>query len=309
MGPASLSTELAPRSGASRDERGLTLIEIIVVIAIIALVVGVAVAGSMQLPSARLAALDDDDRQRDQASPTRARPRRRATAPRVRSRRQEDLARGERRADARPVEGQDGDRRRRPGDRGREEAPRRGREDHQGPADPQAALPRRSRSYGFGDVGVDARAASRSQRGITFRSVQTAHDDAARTSGRAYLYFWPGGQTERAAIQLRIGDSIDGRSTRSRILVSPAHREGHRQGRTAGAPAPHRRRRRLRAPRHELVSHAVQARGFSLLEVHGRVALFGAVVTTILSAQAGLVAGNKSRVEHEPGDRGSRAAR
>src|SRR5271166_2959446 len=35
-------------------------------------------------------------------------------------------------------------------------------------------------------------------------------------------------------------------------------------------------------------------RGFSLLEVMVAVALFGAVVTTILSAQAGLVAGNKS---------------
>jgi general secretion pathway protein I len=35
-------------------------------------------------------------------------------------------------------------------------------------------------------------------------------------------------------------------------------------------------------------------RGFSLLEVLMAVALFGAVVTTILSAQAGLVAGNKS---------------
>jgi general secretion pathway protein I len=37
-----------------------------------------------------------------------------------------------------------------------------------------------------------------------------------------------------------------------------------------------------------------KARGFSLLEVLMAVALFGAVVTTILSAQAGLVAGNKS---------------
>jgi general secretion pathway protein I len=36
------------------------------------------------------------------------------------------------------------------------------------------------------------------------------------------------------------------------------------------------------------------ARGFSLLEVMMAVSLFGAVVTTILSAQAGLVAGNKT---------------
>jgi general secretion pathway protein H len=39
-------------------------------------------------------------------------------------------------------------------------------------------------------------------RGIAFRSVQTAHDDAPRTQGRAYIYFWPGGRTERATIQL-----------------------------------------------------------------------------------------------------------
>jgi len=57
-------------------------------------------------------------------------------------------------------------------------------------------------------------------RGIKFRSVQTAHDDAARTEGRGYLYFWPGGQTERATIQLRIGDSEDDGDTVS-LLVSP----------------------------------------------------------------------------------------
>lgn len=38
---------------------------------------------------------------------------------------------------------------------------------------------------------------------ITFRAVQTGHDAEPITKGRAYLYFWPGGQTERAAIQLR----------------------------------------------------------------------------------------------------------
>ena len=39
-------------------------------------------------------------------------------------------------------------------------------------------------------------------RGIKFREVQSEHDDMPRTKGRAYLYFWPGGQTERAAIEL-----------------------------------------------------------------------------------------------------------
>lgn len=38
--------------------------------------------------------------------------------------------------------------------------------------------------------------------GITFREVQTAHDAEPRKTGRAYVYFWPGGLTERAVIQL-----------------------------------------------------------------------------------------------------------
>jgi general secretion pathway protein H len=58
------------------------------------------------------------------------------------------------------------------------------------------------------------------QRGITFRQVQSAHDDAPITSGRAYLYFWPGGTTERASIQIRIGDSDEEYETLS-LMVSP----------------------------------------------------------------------------------------
>src|SRR5208283_4099676 len=42
------------------------------------------------------------------------------------------------------------------------------------------------------------------------------------------------------------------------------------------------------------IPHSAFRRGFSLLEVMVAVALFGAVVTTILSAQAGLVAGNQT---------------
>jgi general secretion pathway protein H len=61
-------------------------------------------------------------------------------------------------------------------------------------------------AYGFGDVEA-GKGGRPLQHGITFRSVQTTHDDSARTSGRAYLYFWPGGRTELASIQLRIGDS------------------------------------------------------------------------------------------------------
>jgi general secretion pathway protein H len=41
--------------------------------------------------------------------------------------------------------------------------------------------------------------------GIKFRRIQTSHDPEEKKEGRAYLYFWPGGQTERASIQLRVG--------------------------------------------------------------------------------------------------------
>ena len=55
---------------------------------------------------------------------------------------------------------------------------------------------------------------------IGFRSIQTTHDDSPRLSDRAYLYFWPGGQTERASIQLRIGDSTEDYETLT-LLVAP----------------------------------------------------------------------------------------
>lgn len=42
---------------------------------------------------------------------------------------------------------------------------------------------------------------------VRFIKVQTEHDEEAITGGLAYLYFWPGGVTERAIVQLgRRGD-------------------------------------------------------------------------------------------------------
>jgi general secretion pathway protein H len=55
--------------------------------------------------------------------------------------------------------------------------------------------------------------------GIRFRSIQTSHDADARTGGRAYLYFWPGGMTERAVVQLAVGDKADAEVLS--VLVSP----------------------------------------------------------------------------------------
>src|SRR4051812_15102930 len=60
--------------------------------------------------------------------------------------------------------------------------------------------------------------------GVQFISIQTEHDDEPRSTGRAYLYFFPGGTTERAAVQLkRRGDdtgmtvSISGLTGRAKV--------------------------------------------------------------------------------------------
>ncbi len=58
------------------------------------------------------------------------------------------------------------------------------------------------------------------ERGIKFREVQTAHDEEPRKEGRAYLYFWPGGQTERASIQLRAGEATEDKDAIT-LFVAP----------------------------------------------------------------------------------------
>lgn len=37
---------------------------------------------------------------------------------------------------------------------------------------------------------------------VRFVQVETGHEEQPSTEGRSYIYFWPGGQTERAAIQV-----------------------------------------------------------------------------------------------------------
>lgn len=58
------------------------------------------------------------------------------------------------------------------------------------------------------------------ERGIRFLQVETGHQDEPVRQGRAYLYFWPGGQAERAAIQLRISTS-DADQDVMTLIVSP----------------------------------------------------------------------------------------
>jgi hypothetical protein len=62
-------------------------------------------------------------------------------------------------------------------------------------------------------------------RNIHFRAVQTEHDNKPRDKGRAYLYIWPGGGTERAAIQIERMNSDEVLS----VLVSPLTGRAHIQ--------------------------------------------------------------------------------
>lgn len=58
------------------------------------------------------------------------------------------------------------------------------------------------------------------EKNIRILQIETGHQDLPQKTGRAYLYFWPGGQTERAAIQIMIKDSqIDADSMT--VLVAP----------------------------------------------------------------------------------------
>lgn len=56
---------------------------------------------------------------------------------------------------------------------------------------------------------------------IQFWQVETGHQEAPIREGHAYLYFFPGGQTENAAIQLRISNA-DEDDTSSFLTVTVA---------------------------------------------------------------------------------------
>lgn len=58
--------------------------------------------------------------------------------------------------------------------------------------------------------------------GVRFLSIDTAHQDAPAEEDRAYLYFWPGGQTERAAIQIVLGNPAEADPERDIMTVTVA---------------------------------------------------------------------------------------
>ena len=94
-----------------------------------------------------------------------------------------------------------------------------------GPQQPRPAF-RPTKAFGFNaEAGKPGRELPS---GIRFAQVETAHDDLPSTSQRAYLYFWPGGQTERATIQLTKSrldpterpDRLDDRDVMT-VLIAP----------------------------------------------------------------------------------------
>jgi general secretion pathway protein H len=67
-----------------------------------------------------------------------------------------------------------------------------------GPAPPR---PQFTPTKAFGFDPDEGKTGKELETGIRFLQVETGHQEDPETE-RAYLYFWPGGQTERAAIQL-----------------------------------------------------------------------------------------------------------
>jgi general secretion pathway protein H len=87
-----------------------------------------------------------------------------------------------------------------------------------GPHPPRASFHPIKAELGFSD-GTGAKGPRPLDRGITFREIQTMHDDLPRTEGRAYLYFWSGGQTELGTIQVRVGHSEDPGDTLTLVIA------------------------------------------------------------------------------------------
>ena len=206
---------MPPRRASSR---GLTLIEIFVVIAIMALVAGVAVAGSNQLPSAKLRGSATMIASAIKVGYTRAT----ATSRDLRLVMDMDTQKIWLEQSDIPMlvqsKGKEASLGSDPMTDKEKEAIAEGERIVKGPVIPKPRF-KAVAAWGFGDT-QGGKGGKPLQRGITFRSVQTAHDDKPRTSGRAYLYFWPGGRTERAVIQVRIGESIDDDFTMT-LIVAP----------------------------------------------------------------------------------------
>jgi general secretion pathway protein H len=90
-----------------------------------------------------------------------------------------------------------------------------------GPRAPRANFASVGQILGFEYDEPGANGVKRLGEGIYFRQIEVGHEDVAVTEDRVYLYFWPGGQTERASIQIQKGKGdVDDTDVLS-ILVAP----------------------------------------------------------------------------------------
>ena len=103
----------------------------------------------------------------------------------------------------------------------------------QGPRAPAATF---TPVESFGADGEDPALGRELGKDIRFVQVQTEHDTEPRVEGRAYMYFWPGGGTERAAIQItRPGDHqgltvlVDALTGRAKLARGPVELEEARR--------------------------------------------------------------------------------
>ncbi|NUP06139.1 MAG: prepilin-type cleavage/methylation domain-containing protein [Polyangiaceae bacterium] len=76
-------------------------------------------------------------------------------------------------------------------------------------------------------------------RGIQFWQIDVEHQAEPVRDGKAYLYFFPGGQTENASVQLRIANTEEGDKTGfMSVIVSPLTGKAKILAGRADAPKP-----------------------------------------------------------------------
>jgi general secretion pathway protein H len=85
---------------------------------------------------------------------------------------------------------------------------------------PRAPRPSFRPVKAFGFTAEKGIAGKTLEHNIRFLQIETGHQDDVAKADQAYLYFWPGGQTERASIQISVGGSTLP-SDVSSILISP----------------------------------------------------------------------------------------
>jgi general secretion pathway protein H len=83
---------------------------------------------------------------------------------------------------------------------------------------PRAARPAFSKLAGVSGAVEDLSTGRPLGDGVELVQVRTEHDEEPLRSGRAYIYFWPGGTTERAIVQLKKAGDKDAALT---VVLSP----------------------------------------------------------------------------------------